>query len=267
MIKMIGIDLDDTLLRDDCSISLYTQEILRAAMNKGVRIVVATGRMFQAARPLGKVLGLGDVPMVCYTGSVTGLCESGNIVRSVSISKEKAKEILEVVKENGWEAQVYVDDELYVEKYTDNVEDYEVHCKVKAHVIGEELYNPQKDPTKILICEHDEEKMAKVEEIMREKFSHDVNQVKSKPYFFEMNHKDCSKANALLALCKEYGFETEELMTFGNGDNDVSMLSMTPWSFAVENATENAKKAASHLTASNNDDGVAKAIKRYVLEA
>ena len=55
-------------------------------------------------------------------------------------------------------------------------------------------------------------------------------------------------------------------MTFGNGNNDVSMLSITPWSFAVANASASAKAAAAHVTASNNEDGVAKAVEKYVLE-
>lgn len=77
LIKLIAIDLDDTLLHDDISLSEYTRDTLRKAMQKGVRIVIATGRMFQAARPWGQAIGLGDVPMICYTGSLTGLCESG----------------------------------------------------------------------------------------------------------------------------------------------------------------------------------------------
>ena len=77
-IQMIAIDLDDTLLRDDISVSDYTKQVLARALSRGVRIVIATGRMFQAARPWGKAIGLGDVPVICYTGSMTGLCESGS---------------------------------------------------------------------------------------------------------------------------------------------------------------------------------------------
>lgn len=76
-IKLIAIDLDDTLLHDDISVSDYTKKVLKSAMDKGVKIVIATGRMFQAARPWGQAIGLGDVPMICYTGSMTGLCERG----------------------------------------------------------------------------------------------------------------------------------------------------------------------------------------------
>lgn len=263
-IKMIAIDMDDTLLRDDNTISEYTRQVLKKAMAKGIRIVIATGRMFQAARPAGKQIGLGDVPMVCYTGSLTGLCESGKVLRNVTIDLPLALEILDTVREHGWQAQTYIDDELYVPYRNQNVADYEKQCGVTAHVQGDAFYVPVKAPTKILVMEHDPQIMKEIETVMREKFGSLVNQVKSKPYFFEMNHLSCSKGNALRALADEWGISCEEIMTFGNGNNDVSMLSMTPWGFAVANASEDAKKAAAHETVSNNEDGVAKAIERYM---
>lgn len=76
-IKLIAIDLDDTLLRDDISVSDYTKKTLQAAMAKGVKIVIATGRMFQAARPWGQAIGLGDVPMICYTGASRVCAKAG----------------------------------------------------------------------------------------------------------------------------------------------------------------------------------------------
>ncbi len=264
-IKMIAIDLDDTLLRDDISISDYTKEILGDAMAQGVKIVIATGRMFCAARPWGKAIGLGDVPMICYTGSLTGLCESGRLLRDVRIELDTAKEILATIREHGWYAHTYIDDEMFVAKRDQRTDDYERQCGVKAHEVGEDFYHPAKAPTKILICEYDPEKMKAIETFLREKYGALVNQVKSKPFFFEMNSKECSKGKAVLALAKEWGIKTEEIMTFGNGNNDVSMLSMTPWGFAVANASPSAKAAAAHETLSNNEDGVAKAVEEYVL--
>ena len=264
-IKMIAIDLDDTLLRDDISISDYTKETLQKAMAKGVKIVIATGRMFQAARPWGKAIGLGDVPMICYTGSLTGLCESGKLIRNVRVEKETALDILQTIKDHGWYAQTYIDDNLYVDTKNDWTRNYEKQCGVTAEAIGETFYHPEKGPTKILVCEYDLEKMKHIESVLQEKYGSLVNQVKSKPYFFEMNNKECSKGKAVLSLAEEWGIQADEIMTFGNGNNDVSMLSMIPWGFAVANATTSAKQAAAHETASNNEDGVAKAVEKYVL--
>lgn len=265
LIKLIAIDLDDTLLHDDISLSEYTRDTLRKAMQKGVRIVIATGRMFQAARPWGQAIGLGDVPMICYTGSLTGLCESGRLIRDVRIERQTALAILETIREHGWYAQTYIDDEIYVAHRDERTDEYERQCGVKAHEIEDDFYQPKKAPTKILLCEHDEEKMKEIEKVLRETYSGEVGQVKSKPYFFEMNNKECSKGKAVASLAKEWEIAMEEIMTFGNGNNDVSMLSMTPWGFAVANASKSAKEAAGHETLSNNEDGVAKAVEKYVL--
>ena len=70
-IKLVAIDLDGTLLHDDMSISSYSKNVLKKIQNAGIRIVVATGRMFSAARLKTAELDLGDVPVICYTGAWT----------------------------------------------------------------------------------------------------------------------------------------------------------------------------------------------------
>lgn len=266
-IKLIAIDLDDTLLHDDISVSDYSKKVLKSAMDRGVKIVIATGRMFQAARPWGQAIGLGDVPMICYTGSMTGLCESGKVLRDVRIDYDLALEILSVIRKHGWYAHTYIDDELYVPFRDERTDAYEKQCGVKAHVAGDDFYTPKKAPTKILVCDYDMEVMKEIESVLRTGYADKVGQVKSKPFFFEMNNKECSKGNAVKALAESYGIEPSEIMAFGNGNNDASMLRMAGSSFAVANASPSAKEAAKGLTDSNNEDGVAKAIARYVLEA
>lgn len=265
-VKMIAIDLDDTLLRDDISISNYTKDVLRKVMEKNIPIVIATGRMFQAARPWGRAIGLGDVPLICYTGAFVGLCESGRVVRDVTMDMETAQGIVDTAHERGWYMHAYIDDEVYVPFRDDRTEAYERQCGVTAHVLGDDFWKLAKAPTKLLVFERDPKVMAEVEQVLSEKFSRTANRVKSKPEFFEMNRKGMSKGAALAELCGRRGIPMSSLMTFGNGHNDISMFKLTDWSFAVENAAESAKAAAHFITASNNEDGVAKAIEKYVLE-
>ena len=72
--KLLAIDLDDTLLRDDNTVSDYTKEVLKKAQDKGIEVLIATGRMYQTAYPVAHRLGLGDVPMVLYSGGVIQTC-------------------------------------------------------------------------------------------------------------------------------------------------------------------------------------------------
>ncbi len=266
-VKMIAIDLDDTLLHDDISISDYTKDVLARTMEKGIRVVIATGRMFQAARPWGRAIGLGDVPLICYTGSFVGMCESGQVLRNATIDLELAQRIMDTGRGHGWYMHAYIDDEVYVPFRDERTERYERQCGITAHVLGDGFWKLGKEPTKILVFDYDRQVMEEVQKVCGERFGALTNQVKSKPEFFEMNKKGMSKGAALAELCHTWDIPVENLMAFGNGHNDVSMFRLTPWSFAVANAHSSAKEAARFMTDSNNDDGVAKAIEKYILEA
>lgn len=265
-IRMIAIDLDDTLLHDDISVSSYTKDTLRRVMEKGIPVVIATGRMFQAARPWGKEIGLGDVPMICYTGALVGMCRSGRILEHVTMNLELARDILETGRTHGWYMHTYIDDEVYMPFRDERTDIYEKQCGITAHIAGEKFWKPEKAPTKILVFDYDTAVMKEAEEILKKKYGEVTNQVKSKPEFFEMNTRGISKGTALKELCRKWNIPTETLMTIGNGHNDISMFDLTPWSFAVANAHDSAKEAARFMTDSNNDDGVARAIEKYVLE-
>lgn len=147
--------------------------------------------------------------------------------------------------ERGWYMHAYIDDEVYVPFRDERTESYEKQCGVSAHVLGEDFWTLAKEPTKLLVFDRDPQVMAEVERVLSEKFSYATNQVKSKPEFFEMNRKGMSKGAALAELCDRWGIPLSGLMTFGNGHNDISMFNLTDWSFAVENAAESAKAAAS----------------------
>lgn len=265
-IKLIAIDLDGTLLRDDISISNYTKEILLKAKDKGIRIVIATGRMFCSARAWGMKIGIGDVPMCVYTGSMVGLCESGRIISDQRMDLKIARDILNVGKENNWYMQSYIDDTVYVPFRDERTDRYEKTCGIKAQVLGDDFWTPSKAPTKVLFYDDDLSVMAKIRKIVGEKFKNSAGSVISQPNYFELNKKGVSKGNTLTKLCNEWGISLDNVMTFGNAQNDVSMFNISPWSFAVENASDTAKAHAKFTTFSNNKDGVARAIAKYVLE-
>lgn len=264
-VDMIAIDMDDTLLRDDLSVSDYTIEVLRRAMESGVKVVLATGRMFRAAQPWGIRIGLGDVPLVVYTGSMIARCESGEILSYEAMDLGIARDILACGKSHGWYMQTYIHDRLYAPWRDSRTDLYEKVCGVEAGILGDDFYTPDEPPLKILLYEDDPAVMAEAERVLLGQFGDVAGHVRSRYNFLEFNKKGASKGAALQRLCKEWNIPVDRLMTFGNAENDVSMLSMTPWSFAVANAVDKAKQAAAHETASNNEDGVAKAVAKYVL--
>ncbi len=266
-IRLIAIDLDGTLLRDDISVSDYTKRVLSKVREKGVHIVIATGRMFCSAREWGKAIGIGDVPLCAYTGSMVGLCESGKIISDQRMDLNVARDILNEGKENNWYMQSYIDDKVYVPFRDERTDHYERICNIRAHVVGNDFWTPEKAPTKVLFYDNDLSVMEKIRKLVGKKFEKVAGSVISQPNYFEFNKKGVSKGNAITKLCNERNIPLDSVMTFGNAQNDISMFELSPWSFAVENASEVAKASAKFTTLSNNQDGVAHAIEKYVLEA
>jgi len=117
--KLLAIDLDDTLLRDDNTVSDYTKEVLKKAQDKGIEVLIATGRMYQTAYPVAHRLGLGDVPMVLYSGGVIQRVESKELIWERAIPPEVAHKVLAIAKEHNIYIQSYIDDELLVHSETE----------------------------------------------------------------------------------------------------------------------------------------------------
>ena len=100
-----------------------------------------------------------------------------------------------------------------------------------------------------------------LENILKDKYS----SVLSQPYVYEILPKGNNKGTGLKKLAKKLGIKQEEIMAIGDGNNDIEMFEYANYSVAMENGTELAKKAAKYQTDSNENDGVAKAIRKYAL--
>ena len=263
-IKMIAIDLDDTLLRDDTTVSAYTVETIQKARQKGIHIVIATGRMYGTAKPYGELLQLGDIPMMLFGGGLIQTLESKRKIFSQPIPKEATEHVLSLAKKYGWTVQSYIDDVLCVAVRNEYVKSYEDNIHCHAVEMGDDFYYPQGLSDKLLaLGPHDD--LLQVKVLLEEEMGDSLSITFSKPTFLEIGPKGVSKGKCLQRLCSFYGITLDEVMAFGNGLNDISMIEAAGMGFAVSNAAEEVKKRATYMTASNNDDGVAKAIETYIL--
>jgi len=264
-IQMAVIDLDETLLHDDASISAYTHEVLTRVRERGVRVVIATGRMFCSARQIGRSLGLGDVPLIAYSGGLIARCESGEILYHQPLNLVTANEILALAREVSAPVQVYLHDRLLVPAYTPDVEAYERHCQVRAEVVGEAIWQLAAAPTKIIFNEPDAANMERLSALFTERFGGRLTIVKSSAQFFEMVAPHVSKGIAAEQLALRYGVDLARTMAFGNAQNDMSMLRAVGWPVAVANAIAPLKEIARVIAPSNEEDGVAQVLAQAVL--
>ena len=263
-IRMIAIDLDGTLLHDDMSISDYSRQVIRRASDAGYRIVVATGRMWDSAQKKVRSLDLGNVPLICYTGAWVMMSETGEPLLQQGLDPKLASEILLESKRQGWQATSFMDDLIYMDAPNGTEVKYAKYRSKKPIFVGDDFYHPEKLVTRIVFADPSPEKRDAIRRVVEEKFGDKVDVVFPGDDFVDVHKKGVNKAEAVRFLCEKEGIGADEVMAFGNTENDVPLLKMAGLSYAVANADEVAKKAASHLCLSNEEDGVAKEIEKLL---
>lgn len=252
-LQLAAIDLDGTLLHDDMTISAYSRAVIREAARR-IRIVVATGRMFDSAREKANRLGLGDVPVICYTGAWVGLAESGRILRREGIPLETAAQILEESRTHGWLMQSYIDDEICLPAPSAAADKTRRYRAKDAVYLGEAFYHPETEPTRLIVVEENSVRREAIRMYLAARYGGAVELVHPGDFFLDVHKKGVSKGRALRVLGASWGIAPEDMVSFGNTENDASMLSLTGRSYAVANAEPEAKAAAKELLPYTNDE-------------
>lgn len=272
-IKMIGLDLDGTLLTDKKELTTRTIEVLRKAIDMGVTVLVATGRPW-----MGVPEELREFPGMKYALTSNGArvinSESGEVFAEHLLSCASAKKALEICGKYDTLQEVYFDGQgyasrgkmKYVEKYhkNPNMWEYMRRTRIPVDDIFEllERENRGLDKVQALFVDMDEREKA-WRELQREG---NLELVGSLKYNIEINATGVNKGKALVDLGRMLGIKRSEIMACGDGDNDTVMLREAGFGVAMSNAEEQVKKAADYITLSNEEEGVAYAIEKFVLE-
>ena len=262
-IKLVAMDMDDTLLNAALEISPHNAATIARAVEQGVLVTIATGRMYCSTAPYARKLGL-DVPLIVYNGAMIKSGISGEVLYHKLIAEELSREVLAFFRQHGWYVQSYVDDTLYVEQLNATAKWYADFARVEAIALGEPFYTSLGAPTKILSLASAEQVQVMYEAVCRE-FGERLFVTISKPEFLEMVHPEVSKGRALAFLAAKYGICQEEVLAIGDSGNDLDMIAYAGLGVAMGNAAAAIKQAADVITGANTEDGVALAIEKYVL--
>jgi Cof subfamily protein (haloacid dehalogenase superfamily) len=262
-IKLIAVDLDDTLLDKTVSVSPRTRDVIRQAIARGIVVTIATGRMFCSAARIAGQLEL-DIPIITYNGAMIKSCLSEEVLYHQPIENALALRVLHLFRERGWYIQAYVDDTLYVEKINDKTQNYEKLSGVTAQPAGDRLYTLTGRPTKLLSIA-DPDAIGAIWRAVEEHFPGKLYIAQSKAHYLEMAHPDVNKGRALAFLADKLGIARDEVMAVGDSINDLDMIQYAGWGVAMGNARESVKAVAQAVTLRNDEDGVAEAILKYAL--
>lgn len=258
--KIIGLDLDDTLLNSQGQISDFTKETLLECEQKGIHVVLASGRPNFGVLKISNMIGLTNNYMLSYNGGQ--IFKKNETVFSMDITKTQLDMLYDIAVENDTCILTYTNDKII--GYNPNE-----YTKVEVDLIGlpfEEIDDfktlPLKsypkalftdEPTKIKALQ---EKLSKLD---------GLNVDISKPFFLEFVKTGVDKGQSLLRLGEIVNASPDEIVTFGDSYNDISMLKIAGTSVAMENAVQDVKNITTHITDTNDNDGVAKFIRQHIL--
>ena len=264
MVKLFVTDLDGTLLPTGTQVSAKNIEAAQAAVRAGVTVTIATGRMYKAALPVARQLGV-DVPIITYNGALIKSV-SGKELYTNYLEPGLIRELVDFFREQGWYLQTYSHDELYLAERDDYALGYEKAQQVTGHVVGwEGLKEHTEAVCKLLAITGGTEETEARQAILREHFGEVFSATQSAPQYIEIINPEVSKAAGIRRLAEILQVEPDEVMAIGDGRNDLPMLESVANSVAMGNAVPEVKAVCKYQTGVCEEDGWAEAVYKYVL--
>ncbi|HZJ82762.1 MAG TPA: Cof-type HAD-IIB family hydrolase [Clostridia bacterium] len=262
--KMIAIDLDDSLLGTDLMISPKNKDALFKAIEQGVIVTIATGRMYISALVYAKQLGL-DVPLITYQGGLIKSALSEHILYNKTVPIDISRKIIEISKSRDAHLQIYIEDDYYFEKRNEYSDAYHKNVGVAGKEVGSLDTFLTLAPNKLIIIQ-EPQRIIELRDEFEKIFGEEIEINISKPQYLEFTHKEATKGKALEHLAGLKGIDRDHIMAIGDSYNDISMIKYAGLGVAMENAPDEVKKWADYITGTNDDDGVAKVINKFVIE-
>jgi Cof subfamily protein (haloacid dehalogenase superfamily) len=260
--KMLVIDMDDTLLTDDHKISEENKEMLLKAQEKGVYVILASGRPTPAMTAYAKELQM-DSYMISYNGAVITDLKEDRILFEQTLTQEQIHELYEYSLKSKTHIITYIDGKVVSETSSEYI-DIElsitglVHNKVldfKAAV--------QSSAVKCILLE--EPSYLKEVEIDLKKAMPHLSVSMSKPFFLEVAQNGIDKGASIKLLAEKLNILQSEIIAVGNAGNDLTMIEYAGLGVWVDNVDPELRHRGDVIVASNNNHGVAEVVRRFIL--
>jgi Cof subfamily protein (haloacid dehalogenase superfamily) len=255
--RVVASDLDGTLVRSDGSISERTRRALHAAEAAGALVVFVTGRPPRWMEPVVAATGASGLA-ICANGALVYDLGRGEIVREHALESESAARLVAELRKALPGVQFAVEAGLTFGHEPAYEPSFASPGRRVAEV--EELIA---DPVSKLLVKVPDRSAEEIHEQVVEIAGEQALVTYSGDVLLEVSGAGVSKASTLAALCEQMGHRPQDVLAFGDMPNDVPMLRWAGHGVAVANAHEQAMAVADEVTASNDDDGVARVIERY----
>ncbi|MFC3883601.1 Cof-type HAD-IIB family hydrolase [Bacillus songklensis] len=265
--KMIVLDLDDTLLRDDLTISSRTKQALMDAQELGVKVVLASGRPTYGMRSIAKDLRLEEYGsyILSFNGAKIINCQTNEELFSSTLSPETAHRLYDISRREGVGILTYTDDHIVTETA-------EPYASIESNLTGMPVMEvgsfieAVSEPVVKVLMLKEAEKLAEVEKKLQQELAGKLSVMRSKPFFLEFTEVGVTKGTSLDYLTQTLGIKREEVIAMGDSYNDLAMIEFAGLGVAMGNAPDDIKAKADYVTDTNMNDGVAKVVEKFVLK-
>jgi Cof subfamily protein (haloacid dehalogenase superfamily) len=267
-IDLIVVDIDGTLLNSKHELSERNTTALKAAIEKGVKVVLATGKTRASANTLIEQLGL-TTPGI-YNQGLAIYNPDGKIIYQKTLDPAVARQVITFAEDRGFDVVAYSGSRLLVRTLKPGAEELaKLYHEPMPEAIGA-LQNilDEMPINKLIILKKDEpRKVTALRWQLSMQLDGKGRLVQAMiPYQLEVLPPGSSKGVALKALLKEMNIASERVMAIGDGENDMEMVELAGIGVAVGDASQKLKDVADHVVANADDHGVADAVERFVLK-
>lgn len=265
--KLLVLDLDGTLTNTQKEVTEHTRTTLIKAQEQGLKIVLASGRPTYGIAPLANLLQLDKYEgyVLSYNGGEIIDWKTGELLYKNLLDPEVLPYLYQCANDNHFAIVTY-DGEYVLTEYPDD-----------EYVLKEALLNVMKikkvdnflkavqHPIAKCLIVGEPTRLAVLEKEMYNHLHDRMGVFRSEPYFLELVPKGIDKAQSLAVLLKEIGMTKDEMIAVGDGFNDLSMIKYAGLGVAMSNAQEVVKENADFITLSNEEDGVAHVVEKFIL--
>lgn len=266
MIKLITIDLDGTLLDKDKNVSQKNLEAIKKCAEKGIYVVIATGRPYLGAKSLIKKLGLFNSFIILYNGGKVIDIKNNKTIYTNTINGSDIKEIYQLSIKNNLYYHAFKENEDLITQLFNPYTALEV--RINHIPFKNELIKNINDDDKFLkgMIVGDEASLDLLEPKVPSSFKEKYSIVRSAKVFLEFLNKSVDKGNALNFLKDYLNLKDDETMAIGDAGNDLGMIKEAHIGVAMKNSMKNVLDVADYITENdNNNSGVAEAINKFAL--
>ena len=290
MYKLITVDLDGTLLNKYGEVTEYSKNIIKRLTKQGILVVLASGRISESVLTIAKEIGANKY-YISGNGSVLYDMQKEEIIYEKYLSKEKVLELVELCEKNSIYYNIYTESSVIAKSLNYNVAFYNYENTKKSSNkkteinIVDDVYKYVKDLNtnkflKMTICDENKivfasilRKIKNIQDIdvlevshmSKKKIKMGTKEISVGYFYTEISSKNVDKWYAIEEIMKKEKINKDEVISFGDNNNDILMIKNAGLGIAMGHSNEQVKKVAKFVTKTNDEDGVAEALKNIML--